>query len=61
MVRIKDITLTPNPVFKGQSVLVVVTADEISWKTIKDEILSWQEVKNGFDNWGKLKNLTRKS
>ena len=61
MVRIKAVSLAPNPVFKGQSVHITVIADEITWKTVKDEIASWQEAKNGFDDWGKLKTLTRKN
>lgn len=59
--RIKTVTLTPNPAIVRQSVKVVVDAEEISWNTIKTEVLSWGLLKNSFTSWGAVKSLSYKT
>lgn len=58
MVRIKNVTITPNPVNVRQSVKVCVDAEEVSWNTIKTDYTNWTKVKNSLSSWSAVKNLS---
>ena len=42
----------------GEPITIVVTAEDVSWGTIKNDFQTWGDVKNSFSNWNGVKNYT---
>lgn len=56
MVSIRNVTMTPNPVKTGGTVLITVTAVDVNWEQIKLDFTNWNVIKNNVPSWNELKN-----
>lgn len=59
-VSIEDVTITPSVVTTGQTIVIKVTAQDVSWETIKTKFSSWNDVKTSLSNWNGVKNYVNK-
>lgn len=48
---IKSVTLTPNPVAAGATVLIKVEISENTWEQVKKNFANWNEVKTTNETW----------
>lgn len=55
MLSIRDVTLTPNPVTTGQTVLITVTVVDVNWNQVKVDFSTWDKIKTTLSNWKALK------
>ena len=56
-VRINSVAITPTVTTVGQPVVVVISAEDITWNNLKNEFSSWGDVKVQFSNWKNVKNF----
>lgn len=56
MVRIVEVSLTPQTTTVGASVSISVKVSENDWYHIKETYGTWQAIKDTFSSWLGLKN-----
>ncbi len=59
-VSIEAVSITPNVATVGQTITITITAEDVSWNTIKTKFESWEAVKTSFSNWKEVKNHVKK-
>ena len=57
-ISVKAVTITPSVVTVGSTFTITVTAEDVSWGTIKKEFQNWNEVKTTLTNWKAVQNYT---
>lgn len=57
-ISVKSVTISPNVVTVGGSFTITITAEDVSWNTIKNDFQDWQEVKSTLTNWKAVQNYT---
>ncbi len=45
-----------NKLLVGQTYIVTVLAEEVTWKTINNEFSSWNDIKTNLTNWNSVLN-----
>ena len=58
-VSINAVTVTPSSTTIGEQVTVVVSAEEVTWNTIKSQFSNWNDIKTNLNNWNAVKNYVK--
>ena len=59
-VAIKGVSVTPNVTTVGQAITITITAEDVSWNTIKNDFRDWNEIKTTRSNWNAVTNYVNK-
>ena len=59
-VLIESVSIAPNVVTLGQTITITVSAEDVSWGTIKQKFNSWETIKASVSNWKEVKNYVKK-
>ena len=55
-ISVKAVTITPNVVTVGATFTITITAEDVSWKTIKTDFQNWEEIKSTLTDWKAVQN-----
>lgn len=55
-ISVKAVTISPSVVTVGTTFTITITAEDVSWNTIKTDFQDWNEVKSTLTNWKAVQN-----